>query len=572
MIRPLTEPNVETLGMWEFITTTDHADDALMDEYEKHLCDPSVYLKVNWKQQYVDNQAQLIELRKRHELGVLMRRGIPDWLGNQSRARIWPIVANLDDINRSPAPQTLNEIYPRVFGPHVPRRCARIPTFGGYYRPDQYPMLTKVDVDSATRLLVALALENTDIPFAPQLPDFVLRLLCFLPEAQVLEIASDRLRRSSTNKDRARFLFTTPRDADASIASFMDVLHHCLPAIHTHLQLLQIGASDFVDLWLKRLFVGVLRDDVALRVFDAYLGEGMTILYMVGVGLLHAIREPLLRCQHPDQFLNCLRSMARKFDNAELLMQNAYSCRATRSLLQRLRVKHSRAFDHPPASSHTHVQTSPPSTPARSISSSSTSLRSSKPNSTSSLSTTCSNINFSRPKILQPSSIISQEQMEIIWSWLPEHNRMTNPKKLFSTQDDGCSLTNLYARCDPDVEPTLLFIKTEGGHSFGAFVSYGWDSSESGFYGSGESFVFRMNPKPTVYRWSPGQGELFQCAGKDHIAVGGSAIWLDDELWSGRSEPGNTFNNQCLLGDDRKIGQYAFQCVTLEVYTVSDED
>lgn len=60
--------------------------------------------------------------------------------------------------------------------------------------------------------------------------------------------------------------------------------------------------------------------------------------------------------------------------------------------------------------------------------------------------------------------------MEIIWSWLPEHvcsffvfiffvrknsilkicivsikNRMTNPKKLFSTQDDGCSLTNLYA-------------------------------------------------------------------------------------------------------------------------------
>ena len=39
--------------MWEFITTTDHADDALMDEYEKHLCDPSVYLKVNWKQQLV---------------------------------------------------------------------------------------------------------------------------------------------------------------------------------------------------------------------------------------------------------------------------------------------------------------------------------------------------------------------------------------------------------------------------------------------------------------------------------------------------------------------------------------
>jgi hypothetical protein len=62
---------------------------------------------------------------------------------------------------------------------------------------------------------------------------------------------------------------------------------------------------------------------------------------------------------------------------------------------------------------------------------------------------------------------------------------------------------------------------------------------------------------------------LFQCAGKEHIAVGGlkksirlcfgtmcffilllllgSAIWLDDELWSGRAEPGTTFNNPSLV-------------------------
>ena len=78
-----------------------------------------------------------------------------------------------------------------------------------------------------------------------------------------------------------------------------------------------------------------------------------------------------------------------------------------------------------------------------------------------------------------------------------------------------------------------------------------------------------MQPRATVYRWRPGQGELFQLAAKDRLAIGGNAIWLDDELWHGRSEPGDTFANETLLGDD---GRTDFECVSLEVYSFVERD
>lgn len=41
-----------------------------------------------------------------------------------------------------------------------------------------------------------------------------------------------------------------------------------------HLRALAVGANDFAERWLKRLFVGALPEQVVLRVFDAFLSEG----------------------------------------------------------------------------------------------------------------------------------------------------------------------------------------------------------------------------------------------------------------------------------------------------------
>ena len=103
--------------------------------------------------------------------------------------------------------------YKRVFGPNVPDRCVRIPAFGGFYRPDQHPVVDVQLEDVASRvscaqsfclsihsirtfaqLLVALALEFTDIVFAPQLPDLVMILLSFLDEATAFAIGANLYR------------------------------------------------------------------------------------------------------------------------------------------------------------------------------------------------------------------------------------------------------------------------------------------------------------------------------------------------------------------------------------------
>jgi hypothetical protein len=70
-----------------------------------------------------------------------------------------------------------------------------------------------------------------------------------------------------------------------------------------------------------------------------------------------------------------------------------------------------------------------------------------------------------------------------------------------------------------------------------------------------------------IYRWTHGNDELFQIATRDYIAVGGNALWIDDEMWQGLSEPGKTFGNECLVSAEaHKKRQYSFNIAALEVY------
>ena len=105
---------------------------------------------------------------------------------------------------------------------------------------------------------------------------------------------------------------------------------------------------------------------------------------------------------------------------------------------------------------------------------------------------TVSNLGFYRPRIREPSRVLTQQQFEVVWSWLPTEWRVLEPRRLFCTRAHGCSLTNFYHHCDPQEAPTLLLLRTKRDAVFGAFVSYGWDTSCSGYYGSGQVTIFRF--------------------------------------------------------------------------------
>jgi len=115
-----------------------------------------------------------------------------------------------------------------------------------------------------------------------------------------------------------------------------------------------------------------------------------------------------------------------------------------------------------------------------------------------------------------------------------------------------------------------VIIKTREGNIFGAYLSHGWnfglEKKKDSFFGNGECFVFTLHPKVTQYKWKKGNKDYFMRSDQDFLVIGGGgegvAIFLDSELWWGRSKQCSTFNNEPLNGESG-----SFECMILEAFT-----
>lgn len=185
-------------------------------------------------------------------------------------------------------------------------------------------------------------------------------------------------------------------------------------------------------------------------------------------------------------------------------------------------------------------------------------------------------------------------------------------KLLFSTSQHGYALSTLYSRSRGH-GPTVLVVLDDASHVFGAFASRDWSGNdlasstlqfslstlaragaaaagaaaaaaaaaaggvgssaaamagsgvapETGYFGSGESFLFRSRPESAQYRWT-GKNSNFQLARRDLVALGGGGgkfgLCLDaalDRGWSGACE---TYSNPPLAGEDM------FRALRVEVW------
>ncbi|CAF5030085.1 unnamed protein product, partial [Rotaria magnacalcarata] len=126
----------------------------------------------------------------------------------------------------------------------------------------------------------------------------------------------------------------------------------------------------------------------------------------------------------------------------------------------------------------------------------------------------------------------------------------------------------LYRRCgevDHDL-PALIIVKDVEQNIFGAFTSHQLMISE-GFYGTGESFLFTIHPDFRVFNWS-GQNEFFAKGDLHSIGFGSGegtfGLWLDGELYHGRTCPTKTFDNERLTSTED------FIVASIEVWTFID--
>ncbi|KAL5112228.1 GTPase-activating protein skywalker [Taenia crassiceps] len=167
------------------------------------------------------------------------------------------------------------------------------------------------------------------------------------------------------------------------------------------------------------------------------------------------------------------------------------------------------------------------------------------------------------PAHINVSNLASAGELDFLMQAVRDENiaQFSLPKVIFYTERDGSSLRSLYRLCSLHAEATghpqtLLLVATASREGlFGAFVTHRWSTEERGFYGSGESFLFRLRPAPKiVYKWRMSSAlEYFQQATESAVEVGGGVgggppgLRLDAGLQSGQSGPSPTFGSECLV-------------------------
>eukprot|EP00794_Sanderia_malayensis_P012124 gene12124-13376_t len=154
------------------------------------------------------------------------------------------------------------------------------------------------------------------------------------------------------------------------------------------------------------------------------------------------------------------------------------------------------------------------------------------------------------PELDDESNILSKTQLTTLSRELPSRTVGHRWNLVYSTAVHGISLKTLYRNTLHLDAPILLVVVDQEGRVFGAFISDPPKVSE-GFYGTGESmlFTFEDDNRIKVYRWS-GTNTFFVKGDSKCLAIGGGdglfGLWLDEDLYHGRSHSCKTFDNETL--------------------------
>ncbi|XP_040899729.1 oxidation resistance protein 1a isoform X2 [Toxotes jaculatrix] len=153
-----------------------------------------------------------------------------------------------------------------------------------------------------------------------------------------------------------------------------------------------------------------------------------------------------------------------------------------------------------------------------------------------------------KPNLREPSDLLEADQIEKLAKNLPPRTIGYPWTLAFGTSKHGMSIKTLYRAMQGQDTPVLLVIKDSDGQVFGALASEPFKVSD-GFYGTGETFLFTFNPEFEVYKWT-GDNMFFIKGDTDSLAFGGGSgefgLWLDGDLYHGRSHSCKTFGNPML--------------------------
>ncbi|XP_077989724.1 oxidation resistance protein 1-like isoform X2 [Glandiceps talaboti] len=152
------------------------------------------------------------------------------------------------------------------------------------------------------------------------------------------------------------------------------------------------------------------------------------------------------------------------------------------------------------------------------------------------------------PELIGKSNLLDNEQISKLMGHLPPRVEGYSWSLIYSTYEHGFSLKTLYRSMDGYESPVLLVVKDADDQMFGALLSTPIKVSDH-FYGTGETFVYMLVPEFRMYPWT-GENNFFIKGDFDSLAIGGGdgnfGLWLDGDIYHGRSHACSTFDNGCL--------------------------
>ncbi|XP_021201187.3 TLD domain-containing protein 2 isoform X17 [Helicoverpa armigera] len=192
---------------------------------------------------------------------------------------------------------------------------------------------------------------------------------------------------------------------------------------------------------------------------------------------------------------------------------------------------------------------------------------------------------FSPPDLIGTSEVFTMEHREKLCSVLPARAQGYMWSLAFSTSQHGFSLASMYRKMQRVDSPVLLVIQDTDNNVFGALTSCALHPSEH-FYGTGESLLFSFQcsgeearrqsqanidapkdhdkddnkeqkdeppaPVKTKFKywgWT-GDNMYFIRGSNDNISIGAGdgkfGLWLDGDLYLGRTQRCKTYGNEPL--------------------------
>ena len=154
------------------------------------------------------------------------------------------------------------------------------------------------------------------------------------------------------------------------------------------------------------------------------------------------------------------------------------------------------------------------------------------------------------PVLTGKSSLLTVPQAVQLQQHLPPMLQIDNWTLLYNLRSDGADF-NTFFRKVRGVEFTVLIAHTVKNEMFGGFADAEWKPSKDTYYGSGESFIFKIKDDlVTIYPWTQ-LNSFFMYSAIDKIAMGGGEGdgfgWvLDADFLTGSSNHCKTYNNPVL--------------------------